>query len=147
MPAVSSPTAARTRPFRFGVQAYHAPDRRGWQRLILEERLRDGPIAQLEPSVWRDLLETKVHVGGVALSFLYSRNQEYEADLFAYHLCRNSRFPVDECLDGMRLVALLRHPQAATREDFRPRDTVIPPALAYYLSPAADPLVRLRRLG
>src|SRR5262249_39435057 len=48
--------------------------RRGWQRLILEEHLTSGPIALVEPAACRAVLDTKVRVGGVALSFLYSRD-------------------------------------------------------------------------
>jgi len=52
--------------------------RRGWQRVVLEEQLTRGPIARIEPAAWRGVLETKVHAGSVALTFLYSRDQEYE---------------------------------------------------------------------
>jgi pimeloyl-ACP methyl ester carboxylesterase len=82
--------------------------RRGWQRVLLEEEARKG-IAQIDPSVWRDLLETKVIASGKVIQFLYSRNQETRADLYALHLCRNAGFALDPAIDGMRFLAAL-HP-------------------------------------
>ncbi len=81
--------------------------RRGWQVQSLEEDLRKGIEVAVAPSVWRDLLETKVHSTGECVQFLYSRSQEYRADLYAFHLCRNAGVPLDDALDGMRLLALI----------------------------------------
>lgn len=118
----------------------------GWQRITLEEMARKDVNNRLDPSLWRDLLETKLHTASKAVQFLYSRNQEYLADLMALHLCRNTAFPLDAALDGMRLLAGLGHPGALTQDDYRPAPGPKLPVLSYYLSSAADPLVRLRRL-
>src|SRR5262249_46786500 len=116
--------------------------RRGWQRVVLEEEAHKGIAASLEPGKWRDTLDTTVSRSGALVQFLYTRDQEYEADLFALHLCRNAGYAVDEGLDGLRLVTALCHPQALRDEAFRPRPGALPATLAYYLSPAANPLLR-----
>lgn len=121
--------------------------RRGWQRVVLEEEAREGIASRFEPGKWRDALDTTVSTSGALVQFLYTRDQEYEADLFALHLCRNAGYDVDECLDLLRLLSALRHPQALVSDDFHPPPAApLPATLAYYLSPTADPLLRLRRL-
>jgi pimeloyl-ACP methyl ester carboxylesterase len=86
--------------------------RRGWQAQALEEDVRKGIEMTVAPSVWRDLLETKVHCTGECMQFLYSRDQEFRADLFAFHLCRNAGVPLDAALDGLRYVAATAVPDA-----------------------------------
>jgi Zn-dependent protease with chaperone function/pimeloyl-ACP methyl ester carboxylesterase len=120
--------------------------RRGWQRIRIEEELRKGLHTRVDAGKLRTALETGMRGAGRLVLFLYSRDQEYEADTFALHLCRNAGFPVDHALDGMRLLAALRHPGALRRKNYGPARTKMPATLAYYLSPAAEPLVRLRRL-
>ena len=120
--------------------------RRGWQRVILEEELRRGLVSRVEAGRYRDALDTTVRGSGALVRFLYTRDQEYEADRFALQLCENAGYPADECLDGLRIVAALRHPDALRRDDYRLGPTEPPDTLAYYLSNRAGPLVRLRRL-
>jgi pimeloyl-ACP methyl ester carboxylesterase len=115
-----------------------------WKRAILEENLKKGSN-KLEPSVWRDLLQTTIEPVGCALNLTYSRVQEYEADLFAWHLCRNAGYEGDQVLDALRLLALLRHGDAL-KEKMDPTKSAIPATLCYYLTDSNDPLVRLRRL-
>jgi pimeloyl-ACP methyl ester carboxylesterase/Zn-dependent protease with chaperone function len=120
--------------------------RRGWQRVQIEEEIRKGLHAKLDAGLLRDALGTGVRNAGQLVLFLYSRDQEYEADAFALDLCRNAGLPVDHAIDGMRLLAALRHPDAVRSDRYRPGQSKLPSTLAYYLSPSADPLVRLRRL-
>jgi hypothetical protein len=120
--------------------------RRGWQRQVLEEEITKGIASRVQADCWRAALDTGVRGSGSLVHFLYSRDQEYEADLFALQLCSNAGYPGDECLDGLRLLAALRHPGALRRRDYHPEKTTLPATLAYYLSAAADPLLRLRRL-
>jgi pimeloyl-ACP methyl ester carboxylesterase len=80
--------------------------RRGWQQIILEEDLRNTIETGIDPSTWRDLLETRVIATGKMVRFLYSRNQEYRADLYAFHLCRNAGIPLDEAISGMRYLVV-----------------------------------------
>ena len=120
--------------------------RRGWQRLQAEEDLVKGAHTLFDAGQMRSALETGIRGTGQLVLFLYSREQEYEADLFALHLCRNAGFPVDQAIDGMRLLAALRHPDALHKPDYRPADSKLPATLASYLSSRVDPLVSLRRL-
>lgn len=85
--------------------------RRGWQVQNLEDDARKGIELAVAPSVWRDLLETKVHCTGECVQFLYSRDQEFQADLYAFHLCRNAGVPLDAALDGMRYLAAAAGPE------------------------------------
>jgi pimeloyl-ACP methyl ester carboxylesterase len=62
----------------------------------------------------------------------------YEADLFAWQLCRNSGITLDAALDALRWLAVVQHPRLLTEEAYRPGDAPEaeePPAL-----------LRLRRL-
>jgi pimeloyl-ACP methyl ester carboxylesterase len=79
--------------------------RRGWQLAQIEEDTRKGVEWGVPPGGWRGLLETKIRLTGRSIEFLYSLNQEYRADLFALHLCRNAGFDLDHALDGMRFLA------------------------------------------
>src|SRR5262249_60677189 len=51
--------------------------RRGWQQLLIEDEVRKG-LLERNPA-WRDELETRVRTTGLAVQFLYSRSQEYQA--------------------------------------------------------------------
>lgn len=82
--------------------------RRGWQRLAIEEEARKGIEISVAPKQWRAILETGVRPTGKLIEFLYSRDQQFEADLFALHLCRNAGLPLDAALDPLRRLALLR---------------------------------------
>ena len=86
--------------------------RRGWQRLQFEDDLHKGTHSLLDAGRLRTALQTGLRGAGQVALFLYSREQEYEADAFALHLCRNAGIPVDHALDGMRALVLLRHPEA-----------------------------------
>src|SRR5262245_25251395 len=119
--------------------------RRGWQRVVFEEELKKGVNNHTQPGAWRGTLDTAVAASGSLVKFLYTREQENEADLFAWQLCRLAGHD-DRTLDGLRIIAALRHPDAVKRDDYKPRGTRLPATLAYYLSESADPLVRLRRL-
>ena len=120
--------------------------RAGWQRQLLEEHARQDIASKVEASRWSARLQTQVGRIGQLVFFLYSRDQEYAADLFALHLCRNAGIDLDEAIDGLRYFAATRHPGALTRADFHPLPVKRLPNLAYYCSRAADPLLRLERL-
>jgi Zn-dependent protease with chaperone function/pimeloyl-ACP methyl ester carboxylesterase len=116
--------------------------RHGWQLLEMQEEIRQGIRTRLDPGHLRQILETGIETTGAVVSFLYSRAQTTDADLFALHLCRNAGVAQDEALDALRYLALLRHPQLRTGE-------VVPAtagALGDYLWAVPDPLLRLRRL-
>jgi pimeloyl-ACP methyl ester carboxylesterase len=107
--------------------------RRGWQTYELEQELQKGIDLHIARPRLREVLHTRVESAGDHLAFLYSRRQVYEADLFAWQLCRNSGLPLDPALDGLRWLALIEHPRLRTEDNFRPADDVPvndgPPAL------------------
>ena len=57
----------------------------------------------------RMTLENLAGVGAI-LEHVYTRQEQFEADLFAIHLCRNAGFDVENCLDGLRRRASPRMP-------------------------------------
>ncbi len=113
--------------------------RHGWQSLELEQELQKGIDMHIARPQLREALHTGVEAAGAHTKFLYTRRQTYEADLFAWQLCRNAGLSLDQGLDALRWLAIVDHPRLLSDEAYRPdaddtdRDT--PPAL-----------LRLRRL-
>jgi pimeloyl-ACP methyl ester carboxylesterase len=113
--------------------------RRGWQSYELEQELQKGIELHVARPALREMLHTGVQAAGDRMKFLYTRRQNYEADLFAWQLCRNADLPLDRALDALRWLAVVDRPSLLNDETARPdaddpqRDT--PPAL-----------LRLRRL-
>jgi pimeloyl-ACP methyl ester carboxylesterase len=113
--------------------------RHGWQSFELEQELQKGIELHIERPQLRERLHTSVQAAGDRMKFLYTRRQTYEADLFAWQLCRNAGPSLDRAVDALRWLAVVDHPQLLTDKAYRPeadnpdRDT--PPAL-----------LRLRRL-
>jgi pimeloyl-ACP methyl ester carboxylesterase len=120
--------------------------RRGWQRIELQEELDHGLQLALAPETLRALTQTGIATVDSLATFLYSRNQQYEADLFALHLCQSAGYPPDVALDGMRYLVTWSHPAIRTQDNYRPDSTKDRSALGYYLSAEPDPLFRLKRL-
>jgi pimeloyl-ACP methyl ester carboxylesterase len=120
--------------------------RRGWQRVELQEELDQGLQLVVPVALLRSLIQTDVAAADSLVPFLYSRNQEYEADLFALHLCRNAGYAPDDVLDGMRYLVIQSHPAILTQSNYRPDPAEDRSALGYFLSAAPDTLYRLKRL-
>lgn len=120
--------------------------RRGYQLLVLEEELARQIELRVERALLEKLLETSVAPAGVLAKFLYSREQEYDADLCALHLCRNAGIPVEQAVDGARFLCLLTYPQLLTDPDFAPNPAADRSALAHYLSSHPNPFRRVNRL-
>jgi Zn-dependent protease with chaperone function len=116
--------------------------RRGWQLLAVEAEARKGIDLRVEPGRLRDLLQTGARRTGTWVEFLYSRDQQYEADAFALHLCRNAGVPEDAALDALRHLALLHHPRL-TAEPGPGRGAS---GAGAFLSADPGPLLRLKRL-
>ncbi|HTU22487.1 MAG TPA: M48 family metalloprotease [Gemmataceae bacterium] len=113
--------------------------RQGWQAHELEQELQKGIDMKIARPQLREILHTGVEAAGDHMKFLYSRQQMYEADLFAWQLCRNADLSLDAALDALRWLAVVDHPRLLTEKDYRPDDDDssrdVPPAL-----------LRLRRL-
>lgn len=131
--------------------------RRRWQRTWLEEELRkDVARKELLPSERAKklkILENLRGVGGL-LEGVYTREEDYQADLFAVHLCRNAGFNVENGLDVLRAAAvakdraLLNEPPPRTgtppvEPEIQPKTTHEQITLASQ-PPAAHRLRRLR---
>jgi len=90
---------------------------------------------------------------GMMLEYVYTREEQFQADLFAIHLCRNAGFDLENCLDLLRRKALQedaslleKHP---AREGTPPVEPEVQPhdtgeALTLANHPTA--MQRLRRL-
>jgi Zn-dependent protease with chaperone function len=96
--------------------------------------------------------ETLAGIGAI-LEHVYSRQDQFEADLFAIHLCRNAGFDVENCLDALRLRAVgedasLLQPQPP-REGVPPVEPEVQPRStgeAVTLASHPTAMHRLRRL-
>ena len=119
--------------------------RRGWQLAHIEDDLKGHFKTDVDAGLIHRLLETSVRFSGPLTYFLYSRQQSYEADLFAWQLCRNAHFDPEEVLDALRYLALTAYPRLVTEENFRPSKEEMVSVLRYYLSESPEPLVRLKR--
>src|SRR6185437_6323165 len=111
----------------------------GWQSYELEKELQKGIDMHIARPQLREILHTGVEAAGARMKFLYTRRQLYEADLFAWQLCRDAGLSLDPALDALRWLAVVDHPQLLTdptyRSDGKDSDHDRPPAL-----------LRLRRL-
>jgi pimeloyl-ACP methyl ester carboxylesterase len=94
--------------------------RRGWQSYELEQELQKGIELNVEHPRLREILHTGVQNAGDRMRFLYTRRQMYEADLFAWQLCRNADLPLDPALDALRWLAVVDEPRLLTGEAAEP---------------------------
>ncbi len=78
---------------------------RGWQMVEVEDDIRNGVLPWIAPESMRAALGTAVRRTGRVIDFLYTHDQQREADLFSLHLCRNAGFAIDEALDALRWLA------------------------------------------
>ncbi len=88
--------------------------RRGWQMVEAEDEIQNGVLPRVRPEMLRAALGTTVRRTGRVVEFLYTHNQQREADLLAFHLCRNAGIPLDPALDALRWLAL-REQQGLSR--------------------------------
>lgn len=111
--------------------------------------IRDEPAIQLESEASREhleqALETAIQPGGALSRFLYTHRQEYAADLYALHLCRNCGISSEGALDALRYLCLLTGPQfrAVAGNAATPLEQ---PAAGDYFQSHPDALCRLQRL-
>ena len=79
--------------------------RRRMQRAWLEVELRkDAERKSNDREKTLAILKNLTGVGAL-LEHVYTREEEFQADLFAIHLCRNAGFDVENCLDALRMAA------------------------------------------
>lgn len=120
--------------------------RRGYQTIALQQEAQRGIQTGIDNGrLQRALLTTVNPAGGVA-KFLFTRGQEYEADLFAIHLCRNAGFKLNAALDFLRLLCWQGFPQGVTQASYREGDRTSPATLSAYLGAHPNPYQRLKRL-
>lgn len=113
--------------------------RRGWQSYELEQEIQKGIDMHISRQRLREVLHTGVAQASNHIAFLYTRRQYYEADLFAWQLCRNAGIALDPALDALRWLAVVQQPRLRTDADYRPAEDA-----AHGDEP--PPLLRLKRL-
>jgi hypothetical protein len=74
-----------------------------YQLIKLEAFAKRESLEEEELSKLRKTVGRLVEFTGRRLRFLYQPHQEYQADLFAFHLCRNAGFDPEAGLDVLRL--------------------------------------------
>src|SRR5262249_24523990 len=117
--------------------------RRGWQVVQVEAEINRGIRLLVEKESLRTLLQTCVASSGQLVQFLYAREQVYEADCFAWQLCRNAGLDTDHALDWLRRLAAEKYPGAPAGDADGPEGRRPASTLGYYLSEQPDPLRRL----
>jgi len=120
--------------------------RRGYQGQLLQDEANRGIQTGVDSARLQKALLTTVSPAGRLARFLYTKQQEYEADLFAIHLCRNAGLKMNPSLDFLRLMCWQGRPQVIMQAGFQTAATSYPPALVSYLSAHPDPYQRLKRL-
>lgn len=120
--------------------------RRGYQAVMLREELEHGVQTGIDNARVQQFLLTTVNPAGSLVRFLYTKWQEYEADLFAIHLCRNAAFRLNKALDFLRLLCLMTETRGVTAVAHQTGAAALPPTLAYYFAAHPDPHLRLKRL-
>jgi Zn-dependent protease with chaperone function len=122
---------------------------RQWLYEQVEKDLSADPERKAEAKRYLDTLRG----AGVILEYAYSREDNFLADLFAVHLCRNAGFDVENGLDVLRRDAvnqnesLLRDPPA--RVGVPPVEPEVQEAVtgeSFTLAQPPSPAQRLRRL-
>ncbi|MBI3866352.1 MAG: M48 family metalloprotease, partial [Planctomycetia bacterium] len=116
--------------------------RRGHELKLLEDESKRGIDLGIDRDVLRSLLHTAVAAGGSLARFLYTPQQEFAADLFALHLCRNARHDTDRALDAIRYECLRARPDLAAPAE----PGVERPAAGPRPADQPDPFLRLKRL-
>lgn len=119
--------------------------RRGYQLAQLEEETRGGRPLPVDERMLRRAWETGIERRDSCLRFLYLRDEIYEADLFAMHLCRNAGFDVDASLDALRWRVLLSDPELQPLQPASGEEQAEKP-LEDYLSSPPELARRLQRL-
>jgi pimeloyl-ACP methyl ester carboxylesterase len=120
--------------------------RRGWQLLAVQEQARQGIRLGVERRTLEQILQTSVETAGRMVFFLYTREQQYDADLCSWGLCQNAGFAPDATLDALRFFTLTCHPALLTDPNYRPGDRALTSTWRYYLQTEAEPVLRLKRL-
>lgn len=94
------------------------------QRQWLEAELRrDADLRPAERLQIEQLLELLANMNSI-LESVYSREEEYRADMFAWQLCRLAGFDGEKCLDALRRDAILDEPTLL--DEPPPRDGIPP---------------------
>lgn len=120
--------------------------RRGYQLAELEEEARGGRPLPIDDQTLRRAWETGFERRNSCIRFLYLRDEIYEADLFALHLCRNAGFDVDASLDALRWRVWLKDPDLLPPQPAAPDETQADAPLEDYLSAPPELAQRLQRL-
>lgn len=81
--------------------------RRRYQRQWLQEELKKD-VELSEKLKDKESVKGLIQGGGLILEHVYTREEDFEADLFAIHLCRNAGFDLENCLDVLRAEAVRR---------------------------------------
>jgi Zn-dependent protease with chaperone function/pimeloyl-ACP methyl ester carboxylesterase len=119
--------------------------RRGYQLQRLMEHADQLAAAKVSQEQLKLILRTSIAATGHMSVFLFSREQEYEADLFGLHLSRNAGIDSNDSLDLFRWFTLMQHPRLRDTAE-RPKTADTPSTLLYYLSSHPSSACRLRRL-
>jgi hypothetical protein len=120
--------------------------RNGFQWQELAELAKRGLDKRVTAGLAEVLLKTTIDTSAGFARFVYVRDQVFEADRFAWQLCRNAGVPPEHALDALRYFCLLAYPRITEDPDDHPQPLADRSGLAISLSSHVDPLLRLQRL-
>ena len=119
----------------------HKHTRRGYQLIEIEKELKRLVNLNIEDEILKVILQTSINPALGTVKFLYTPHQVYQADIFAFYLCRNSGIQLDDSLDALRLFVVDKYPK------IKEMDFVISQDLKEgYSSFDSSPLVRMKKL-
>lgn len=120
---------------------------RGIQAIALSKQAAALAEAGIDSHRLQDILGTRVAGSAGSVRFRYTPQQEYEADLFAVHLCRNAGIEPSQALDALRLLAQMEDPGLAAGSAPRDATRQDPGVLRLLFESNPKALVRLKRLN
>ena len=120
--------------------------KKGFQLEEIQTELKRQVGLNIENDTLALILKTAINPILTSAKFLYSREQSFQADLFAIHLCRNCSFNLNYSLDALRILILMKNPEIKSPKVIADKELGLGAKVNQFFSFDTDPVTRLKRL-